>query len=132
MKKEIVVMSADGTYTIGGLVDEHGKQITRTPSTHPYSYDGFITHRLGKNEEANDTIYSDRLLQQDFKKHNELCKKHFGNEGQYWYDRTPEKIEAFLRDWCDAPKLKLVFVMEYCNVSNGYPTWRFDFNANRK
>jgi hypothetical protein len=30
---------------------------------------------------------------------------------QYWYDRTPEKIEAFLRDWYDAPELKLVFVL---------------------
>ena len=26
--------------------------------------------------------------------------------------------------------LKLIFIMEYCNVSNGYPVWRFDFNLN--
>jgi hypothetical protein len=132
MKKEQIIISCDGTYTLGGLVDEHGNQITRTPATHPYSYDGFVTHRLGKNEEAKDTIYSDRLLQWDYQKYNELSEKHFGNKSQNWYDRQPEKIEAFLRDWCEAPNLKLVLVMEYCNQSSGYPVWRFDFNANIK
>ena len=84
--------------------------------------------------EANGTIYTDRLLQWDFAKHDELCDKHFGNAGQYWDNREPEKIEAFLRDWCDDQKLTLVQVTEYCNVANGFPTWRLDFHkgANAK
>jgi len=110
-----------------GKVDEHDKPVKRTKQTHPYSYDGFVQWRGGKNNEATSTIYSDRLLQWDFAKHDELCQKHFGNKGQYWNNREPEKIEAFLRDWVDDQNLKLILVMEYCNVSNGYPCWRFDF-----
>ena len=53
-------------------------------------------------------------------------KKHFDGEGDYYYNRKPEAIEAFLREWTDDPGLKLVFIMEYCNRSNGYPHWRFD------
>lgn len=126
------IITSDGVYYSNGLVDEHDKPIERTPATHPYSYDGFVTHRFGKNEEANNTIYSDRLLRWDFKKYNELSKKHFGDEGQYFYNREPKNIEAFLRDWCEDQKLKLIFVMEYCNVSSGYPLWRFDFKATKK
>jgi hypothetical protein len=125
-----IVMSSDDVRTFSGQpVDEHGNPVERTKEMYPYSYDGFVIWRTeGK---ANDTIYSDRLLQWDFAKHDRLCMKHFGNKGQYWSDRPPEKIEAFLRDWCDNPKLKLIFIMQYCNVSSGFPCWRFDFNTNR-
>lgn len=108
-------------------VDEFDKPVKRTKQSHPYSYDGFVQWRGGKNEEANGTIYSDRLLQWDFDKHDELCMKHFGNEHQHWDRRDPKKIQAFLRDWTDNQKLKLIFVMEYCNQSSGYPVWRFDY-----
>lgn len=93
--------------------------------TNPYDYDPIIQF-IGKGE-ANASIYTDRLLQWDSKRHDELCVKHFGNEGQNWDRREPKKIEAFLRDWCDDQKLKLTQVIEYCNVSNGYPTWRLDY-----
>ena len=112
-----------------GPIDEHGNVVARTKQSHPYTYDGFVQHRFGENSEANGTIYSDRLLQWDWEKHNKLCQKHFGNEGQYWDRREPEKIEAFLRDWCENQELKLILVMEYCNVSNGYPCWRFDYRS---
>ncbi len=115
-----------------GKVDEHGNPVKRTKQSHPYSYDGFVQWRGGENKEANGTIYSDRLLQWDYEKHNELCEKHFGNKGQYWDARHPEKIEAFLRDWVDDQNLKLIFVMEYCNVSSGYPCWRFDYHKTVK
>lgn len=115
-----------------GYRDEHGKPIKRTPITHPYSYDGFVTYKVHDDTEANNTIYTDRLLQWDWDKHNELCKKHFGNEGQYWSERSPDKIEAFLRDWCDDPELILVRVMQYCNQATGYPLWRLDFKQTLK
>lgn len=112
-----------------GPIDEHGNVVSRTKETHPYNYDGFVQWRGGPNSAANGTIYSDRLLQWDYDKHNLLCKKHFGNRGQWWNQREPEKIEAFLRDWCDEPNLKLILVMEYCNQSSGYPCWRFDYHT---
>lgn len=112
---------------VGFFVDEHGNPVERAKSSHPYSYDGFVLWRGGCNGEANNTIYSDRLLRWDWDKHNELCLKHFGDEGQYWNNRKPKKIEAFLRDWTGCPELKLILIMEYCNQSNGYPCWRFDY-----
>jgi hypothetical protein len=65
------------------------------------------------------------MLHQDWDKHNELCRKHFGNEGQYWHDRPTDKIQAFLSDWVGKPVI-LIALIQYCNVSNGYPHWRFD------
>lgn len=117
-------------YTSSTGIDELDRPVQRDQFSHPYSYDGFVTHRAGPNSEATGTVYSDRLMQWDWKKYNVLSKKHFGNEGQNFYltDRTPAKIEAFLRDYNDNPKLKLVLIMQYCNQSSGYPVWRFDYN----
>jgi hypothetical protein len=107
-------------------VDEHGEPIKRTPESHPYNHDGYIVARFGPNSEVNDTIYSDRLYQWDSTKHDHLCRKHFEDVAQGWGARDPKKIEAFLRDWTECPDLKLVFIMKYVNVSNGFPVWRFD------
>lgn len=112
-----------------GRVDEHGRLVTRTKESHPYSYDGFVQWRGGPNSLVTSTIYSDRLVQFDFDKHDALCMKHFGNKGQYWYGRDPMKIQEFLRDWTNDPELTLVFIMEYCNQASGYPCWRFDFSS---
>lgn len=79
------------------------------------------------NIKATDTVYSDRLHQWDYKKHNELCKKHFGNQGQYWNNRSPEKIQDFLRDYTDNPNLILCKIEEHENKATGYPLWRFDY-----
>lgn len=98
--------------------------------SHPYSYDPFtIWKRQGAA--PNDSVYSDRLLQWDFKKHNELCQKHFGNKGQRWDNRSPELIEKFLQDYLDDPTLSLCEVIEGCNQSNGYPYWCFRFFSSK-
>lgn len=107
-------------------VDEFDNPIQKTKFDYPYSYDGFVTYRNGKNEEANYTIYSDRLLQQDYSKTKELMQKHFGNTSDYYCNRSVNDIEAFLKDWLNKDNLKIIFIMEYCNVSNGYPYWRFE------
>lgn len=75
---------------------------------------------------SEETVYSDRLRQWDGKKHDSLCKKHFGNEAQYWGGRSPESIEAFLCDYY-GKKILLCKIEELENSNDGYPYWRFDF-----
>ena len=78
-------------------------------------------------EKPNGTVYSDRMLQWDYKKHDDLCQKHFGDKSQYWSGRSPEKIQAFLRDYMNDQNVLLCRI-EYCvNASSGYPIWRFDY-----
>jgi len=112
----------------GGLVDLNGNRIKKTPRTHPYSYDAHVIWRGGENEEITRCIYTDRLLQWDWDKHNMLCQKHFGDERQYWNDRDPEKIEKFLQDWTGREDLTLIVVMQMCNISSGYPVWSLHYN----
>lgn len=102
----------------------------RTKAEYPYSYDAFMTwasKQVVKGEQS--CNYSDRLRQWDGEKYNRLCRKHFDNQGDYWYltERTPAKVEAFLRDYHDAPELHLQEIWEGCNVANGFPVWHFMF-----
>lgn len=76
--------------------------------------------------EATNTVYSDRLFQWDSKKHDEFCQKHFGNTGQYWDRREPDKIQEFLSDYLNE-KVILCKIEQHTNASNGYPLWRFDY-----
>lgn len=141
MKKEITNTTTSdpaiaGSFAVSGCfnfgqVDEFGLPVKRTKHDHPYNYNGFVTWRGGENSEVTGTIYSDRLLQLDYTRYNKLSKKHFGDEAQMWFDRSSEKIQEFLRDWTNDKNLRLIFVMEYCNQSSGYPLWRFDYASNK-
>lgn len=120
-----------------GGVDEHGRPVQRTKESHPYNYDGFVQERCGENREANATVYTDRLLQWDYDKTRALAKKHFKDTGiddggDYWGQRRAKAIEGFLREWNDDPTIRVILVMEYCNVSNGYPpVWRIDYHTSK-
>lgn len=57
---------------------------------------------------------------------------HFGNESDYWNDRKPSKIEAFLRAYFDDPTLILTRVEEQCNQATGYPVWYFESFSTKK
>ena len=95
----------------------------RTKATHPYNYDPFTMWRgPGKPDYG---VYTDRLFQWDYKKHDALCIKHFGNRSQYWDHRNTDKIQAFLRDYFNMPDLVLCEVQEHCNQATGYPVWYF-------
>ncbi len=111
-------------YTYLALTDEFGKQIERTPATHPYSYDAFVTYRNGENNETKEVLYSDRLLQWNHEKTRKLMKKHFKNDGDYYSQRAPKDIEAFLSEYLEKD-IKLILIMEGCNQSSGYPYWVF-------
>ena len=99
----------------------------QSQSQHPYSYSPFI---VWGEEKDNETVqYSDRLYQQNFELTEKLCKTHFGDRGQHFNNRNPELIESFLKERLDRPNLKLHMIVEWCNVSNGYPYWSFHFTA---
>ena len=97
----------------------------RSKLTHPYNYDPILQWK-GSGEPTG-TVYTDRLLQWDYAKHNELCMKHFCDVSQYWDGRHPKAIEAFLRDYLDAPELVLCAITEHCNQATGFPLWRLDY-----
>ncbi len=114
-----------------GVPDQYQKflpeNIKKGRYAYPYSYDSFLIYFNDKaKKEASSTIYTDRLLQWDYAKHNLLCKRHFGNEGQHWNDRDAKKIEQFLCDWT-GKKIVLVANIQCVNKSSGYPVWRLDY-----
>ena len=113
-------------FFMGNFVNWEGEPITRTPYTHSYSYETFVT--LQKKKKYKDCIYSDRLLQWDRNKHGRLCQKYFGNTAHTWSNRDSFKIEKFLQDYTDNKDLKLVGIMQGCNQSSGYPFWVFMYD----
>ncbi len=112
----------------GFYVDENDRPVLRTKHCYPYSYDGFVQERCGHNSEANGTIYTDRMLGHDYERTRELISKHFPDKpGDIWSGRSAAAIEGFLREWLGQPELRVILVMEYCNLASGYPYWRFDY-----
>lgn len=113
-----------------GFINEYDSNVKKTKYDYPYSYDGFIVNRLAPNSEANNTIYSDKFNIFNKEKYKKLKEKYFPNDGDYWpVNNEPLVIQNFLREFFDNKDLKLVFIMEYCNLTTGYPYWRFDFYA---
>ena len=74
-------------------VGTDGNPCKRTPLTHPYSYESFVSWEKSGHK-ATGGVYTDRLIQWDSDKHDELCQRHFGNKGQYWDKRGPSEIEG--------------------------------------
>ena len=120
------------------LINEQGEQLTmdengqfvanrKSKLDHPYDYDPFPNFIADTELKAKSTIYTDRLFRWDSKKHDDLCLKYFGNQGQYWDRREPEAIQNFLREYLQDSSVVLVSVIEYCNPSSGYPYWRLNY-----
>lgn len=127
------VLNVFGAVWAGGYVNEFGNPVRRTKFSHPYNYDGFVQERCGANEEANGTVWTDRLLEWDYKLTRKLIDKHFKDTGidvggDWWDQRPASAIQEFLRERLNMPKLRVIFVMEYCNQSSGYPVWRIDYH----
>lgn len=89
-----------------------------------------VTYENGISKEDT-VVYSDRLYQWNPTKYNQLCRKHFGNEGQFWNNRQPEKIEQYLSDYLEK-EVKLTQIKQTENVSTGYPIWIFRFKEKKK
>lgn len=103
--------------------------------SHPYCYDPFTIWGAPRpNKACNGTVYTDRLDQWDHAKYEQLASKHYRSGYERPFDSYRCKghlIEAFLRDWFDDPELKLLRVIEYCDASSGYPTWRLDYTSKK-
>lgn len=94
-------------------------------------YEGLI--QFSNGIEPKHSVYSDRLLGWNYEKFNECCQKVWGDAGQAFYsDRKPKEVEKFLRFYTDDETLTLCRIIQYENMSNGYPYWRFDYITNKK
>jgi len=102
----------------------HHGEGRRTRYSHPYSYDPFIC--CGSNGPTNEGCYSDRLFSWDRKKAEACAERHLNGVSEYG---DLKKVQEFLRDFFDEPKLKLVYVLQMCNVSSGCPVWYFGYNT---
>lgn len=100
----------------------------RTKWEHPYSYDPILQFTTG--EQADGSCYSDRLFGwYGYDVVRAKMQQHFGEQGDYWSQRKPKAVEAFLRDLLGRPGLKLTRIEEHCNVSNGFPCWYFAYQS---
>lgn len=105
--------------------DENGNPVRRSKAKHPYNYDEFVVYRGHPNEVGNHTLWSDRLAQHYPEQWKPLLHKYFNGESEGFSHRPAEKVEEFLKELLNETELKLVYIMEGCNASNGYAYWRF-------
>lgn len=102
----------------------------RTKQSHPYSYDPFtIWGYPGPSKKCNASDYTDRLHQWDYRKYDSIAREVY-TEGARPFDShhcRGDLIEVFLQKYHNDPTIKLLRVIEYCDASSGYPTWRLDY-----
>ena len=96
----------------------------RSQHEYPYSYSPFIVWGEDRNCEC---VYTDRLFQWDHKLTDALLVKHFGSQNQYFNCKRPELVEKFLQERLNLPNLKLVTIVEWCNMSSGFPLWSLHY-----
>lgn len=119
------------TIAYSGYIDIDGNPVERTPRTNPYTYDSHVIFRAGENSEINNTAYSDRMHDWNYEKLKELKAKYFPKAGDYYPRENANKIQEFLREYFDAPRLELIVITECCNQSSGYPVWCFHMKMNK-
>lgn len=91
-------------------------------SQRPYSFPTYYTWRdRGHKADPFCTVYSDRLLQQDYDKYGRCAMEAWGSKAQYEPRATPEQVERFLQLYFDDETIRIVDIMVTCNVSNGFP-----------
>ena len=111
---------------ISPFYDLKGRPTKKTPFNSPYSFDPYVTWMGEYDENKSHTVYSDRMYQWDYKKFNQCCEEVFKNSGQFFDDREPKAINEFLNKYFDQ-KVKLTAIVKCCNVSTGFPYWRFEY-----
>lgn len=125
-----VIYIDDGHYEVSlcssSYLDLQGKPVDRTPKTHPYSYDAYVTYKSEEFQTTDYWVYDDRMRQWDWDKYHSAAKTVWPvNTRPHYFDGKSERdIEKFLSIFFDK-KVKLTAIMKGCNVSNGYPYWIF-------
>lgn len=103
--------------------------------THPYNYDPIYVFR--KNTKTTSkvldkhSVYHDRMMQWDYIKFQRCSKTVFGSHTSNFDHLPPNQIEKFLRMYFEDDTLQLFAIVEYCNPSNGFPYWRFDYQTDK-
>lgn len=110
--------------------DWDGNPVERDKYKHPYTYDAYVVYQKKKKYMA--VLYSDKLQQCNYNKYTQSHKEVFGDKSQGWSNESHSKIEKFLQLYNDDPSIKLVGIMEGCNVGNGYPYWIFMYDYDKK
>lgn len=106
----------------------------------PYSYRPFYVWG-GKDKRCNGSVYHDRMQGWDNKKIEQISltiweprESLFDKGTKYavtqWKDHVG--MQKLLREFNDDPTLELTAIVEYCNLSNGYPVWRFDYISTKR
>ena len=113
----------------GEIFNEYGEP-ARNKWEYPYSYDPILAYQ-NDAVKVDRGVYSDRLYQWDYKKHDKVSQKVFGNISQTWSDRSPKQIQEFLRFYFEDETIQLALVVEYCSQSSGYPCWYFGYASSK-
>lgn len=114
-------------FYIFGRRGRDGEPVKRTRQSHPYTFDDYLLYETEAPALANDSLYTDHMYHQEPEKYERLLRKHISTTSNFWEGRSPEKIQAFLRDYCDEPDLELVRVWACCDQSSGADHWQFEF-----
>lgn len=100
----------------------------------PYSYDPFtIWGEPSQHKDCNTSDYTDRLSEWDHNKYERIAAEVYKVDGEPQFpfrehNCRGDLIEKFLQRYYDNPRIKLLRVVEYCNSSTGFTTYRLDYN----
>lgn len=90
---------------------------------------GVSTEYIKENADTTtnvDSMYSDRMYSWDYAKFNKCLQEVFGNQGQYFSDRSPADIEKFIGLYTKS-KVELLMIKKYVNQSSGFDHWHFTY-----
>lgn len=97
---------------------------TRSPRSHPYSYDAHFLKGGHADIKDASSYYTDRISLwkdgEEFSKAREAAG--LPDHGNMWRTASLEKLTAF-HNALFGKTDRVVAVAECCNVSNGYPIW---------
>ena len=110
----------------------HNPPRSKYDRNYSYSYDPF-TIWGGQSSSCNGSDWVDHMVSRDRKKYEALIEKIFVDaegkrEGVFVQGCNGQKIQQFYREFTGNHEIVLTRVVEFCNISNGYPTWRIDYH----